>query len=121
MQPQFDIKEEVSGDEVWKFKFGDIIYRDESSVHQNSDKSIQKSTPMMCRMRDLTYEVNLKCDLHYSRYKVHNNGREEMISANKINRVMIASMPIMLFSDWCNFRNNQHTKEETVKLGECPE
>jgi DNA-directed RNA polymerase beta subunit len=52
--PQFETGMEVLPECIWEFKFKGPIYKTQPH-HTNADKSIERVTPMMCRLRDLTY------------------------------------------------------------------
>lgn len=48
--PQFDICSEIIPETIWEFKFKGPIYKVEPH-HTNPDKSTERVTPMMCRLR----------------------------------------------------------------------
>ncbi len=53
---QFGLTEQFEDDAFWEFKFDSIIYK-KAPTHRNLDKQVQKVTPMMCRLRDLNYQL----------------------------------------------------------------
>lgn len=118
VKPQFRAGEEFSDEERWEFKFDGAVYKT-SNNHKNSDKSVIKVTPMMCRLRDLNYECEVKVNLTYSKIKINNETNEEHEQWHKsVSKIQLAETPIMVRSVWC--RLTEADEDERVRLGECP-
>lgn len=54
IKDQFELGKDRTDDELWEFRFANKLYKSTTN-HKNSDKSVIKVNPMMCRLRDLNY------------------------------------------------------------------
>ena len=68
-----------------------------------------KHLPNICRIKNLTYESELRADIH-----VYNNGEESFIQKD----VLLCKIPIMVHSNKCFLHNMNH--KQLVEAGECP-
>lgn len=89
----------------------------------NSDSTITKTTPINCKTRDLTYEVDIKVDIHYKKViTVKGKHSQEVIQETEkktIRKVTIASIPVMVKSKLCRLTDCS-TDQELIDLDECP-
>lgn len=67
--PQFKLGEDVEESEFWEFSFVTPLFKMPPS-HQGSDKVITKVTPMVCRLRDLNYEAEIRGEILYRKYRL---------------------------------------------------
>jgi hypothetical protein len=73
---------------------------------------------MACRLRELTYECNIKSDLVYNCFSVdETTGEKQLIKHGELKQVSIAKVPAMVGSDWCCLAGLP--KEQKIALGEC--
>ena len=115
---QFRLGEDFADEERWDFRFANKLYKSTTN-HKNDDKSVIKVHPMMCRLRDLNYESDVKVDLIYNRVKINSETNEETVVWEKtIPKIPLAELPVMVRSQWC--RLSENTEEERVRMGECP-
>jgi DNA-directed RNA polymerase beta subunit len=115
--PQFRPGEEIPETELWQFSFQGPIYKI-PPCHMGSDKTVIRVTPMMCRLRDLTYECQIRADLHYRKYRQRGNEDKTLLREGLIRQVGICTLPVMVGSDWCNMKDL--STEERMAMGECP-
>lgn len=107
--------DDFNDEERWEFKFANKLYK-ATTNHKNSDKSVLKVSPMMCRLRDLNYESEVKVDLNYSRIKIDpENNTETLIWEKMIQKIPMAELPVMVRSIWCRLTECQ--EEERVRMG----
>lgn len=101
MKHQFRIGEEINGQERWEFKFDNKLYKSTTN-HKNSDKSVIKVNPMMCRLRDLNYQSEVKVDLLYTKINIDTENNTETTAWTKsIPKIPMAELPVMARSNWC--------------------
>lgn len=89
---------------IWEFSFECDKIHELVPTHLNQDRSYSKTTPMMCRLRDLTYEVELKCNITFRKIikYIENNIRKTRIDhEDVIPKITIAQIPVMVGSKWC--------------------
>ena len=102
VKSQFEVGKEFKLDEKWEFKLDKKIYKTVTN-HRNSDKSILKVNPMMCRLRDLNYQSEVKLDLTFMKYQVREDGSEQAMfnDVRRVHKIPLAEIPVMVRSKWC--------------------
>lgn len=57
---------------------------------------------MMCRLRDLNYESEVKVDLLYTKINIDTENNTETTAWTKsIPKIPMAELPVMARSNWC--------------------
>ena len=97
----------------YKFTLGNPILCN-PQIHEFEDKidKVTYITPNMARLRNLTYQSPLYVDI-YTTIKELETGVEK----KTVDKVLLAKLPIMLQSQFCNLYNK--TPAERVKMKEC--
>lgn len=72
---------------------------------------------MVCRLRGLTYECHIKCDLEYENYSLSDSDERTLIKSGVAKEVPIAKVPVMIGSDWCCLA--KANKTDKFANGEC--
>ena len=93
-------------DPQWFLRYKDV--RIGNPEVDESFHSAKTTTPMICRLRDMTYSAPIVVDLEYMR------GNQIVLR----NDLTIGKMPIMLRSNRCVLNNRSHA--ELIQLKECP-
>ena len=102
----------ISGNVTHKFLFRNPICTPVQQTDPDGITGKKGTTPNICRLRDLTYQSLLYCDLHHTIID-----DEEGTTTTNINRVLIAKLPVMLHSELCMLKHL--SPKERVELGEC--
>ena len=74
-------------------------------------------TPLEVRLRNLTYESELRLDIEYNQYQIEGE-KEVLIRSEKKENCPLGRIPILVKSDFCLLKNNK--KYELIGKGECP-
>ncbi len=87
--------------------------------HIEKDNSITRTTPEMCRVRDLSYTVPVYCKIEYHKITQTVTGIELNKKLEQVGDVLILELPVMLRSKLCVLSGMTH--EELIHNGEAPE
>lgn len=80
------------------------------------DRTLHRSSPYDCRIRGLTYDSALFCDIKETR--IENDKIVEVSDEESSRRILLARIPIMLGSSFCVLHNK--SPEGRIALNECP-
>lgn len=100
---------------TFRVQFGQI-YLSKPMVTE-ADGMTSTLFPKEARLRNLTYSAPLYVDMVKTVKTVTPEG-EETEEEERINKVFIGKVPIMLRSEYCSLHD--HTDKELTELGECP-
>jgi len=106
---------EIVDKKSYKVQFGQI-YLSKPMVTE-ADGMTSTLFPKEARLRNLTYSAPLYVDMVKTATTVTAEG-EETKEEERINKVFIGKVPIMLRSEYCSLHD--HTDKELTELGECP-
>ena len=87
--------------------------------HVNGNGERVLLTPMMCRLRNLSYLTTLKGDLLFTRQREGEGGKTEVIDEFMVPGLEIAKLPVMLGSRMCYTYGT--SKDEKRFIEECGE
>eukprot|EP00271_Cylindrocystis_brebissonii_P022832 TRINITY_DN8941_c0_g1_i2.p1 TRINITY_DN8941_c0_g1~~TRINITY_DN8941_c0_g1_i2.p1 ORF type:complete len:1189 (+),score=261.50 TRINITY_DN8941_c0_g1_i2:389-3955(+) len=99
----------------YKIQFGQVYLAKPNMTE--SDGETATLFPKAARIRGLTYSAPLYVDITKKVIKKTEDGLEEM-EEDRVDKVFIGKIPIMLFSNYCNLHNN--SQRDLMLLGECP-
>ena len=105
---------EVSERKTYKVQFGQI-YLSKPMVTE-ADGMTSTLFPKEARLRNLTYSAPLYVDMTKTVTTISPDG-DASEEVEKINKVFIGKVPIMLRSQYCSLHD--HTDKELTELGEC--
>ena len=105
---------ELAEKKTYKVQFGQI-YLSKPMVTE-ADGMTSTLFPKEARLRNLTYSAPLYVDMTKTVTTVSAEG-DTSEEVEKINKVFIGKVPIMLRSQYCSLHD--HTDKELTELGEC--
>tara|TARA_B100001013_G_scaffold57140_1_gene29976 strand:- start:80 stop:3565 length:3486 start_codon:yes stop_codon:yes gene_type:complete len=95
--------------------FGDISIN--NTYIQESDGTLTKMTPDICRLRNLTYQAEIYVNVLRTIYQINIDLDEEIPIKTDSNKILIGKLPIMLKSNICVLNNL--TIQELQEKNEC--
>ena len=87
----------------------------QSPVFKEKEQLLLNLCPLDARLRNLTYEVQLFCDV---RFRVYEQEGEQEISSTLHPRIPFCHIPVMVRSQFCYLAGK--SAEERIADGECP-
>ena len=112
-KPQFYPGSDNSHMQEWEFEFSNVTAS--PAMHQENDSTRIRTTPMMCRMRDLTYQKEIWAQVDARKYEISRGQNRSLIDSIRMPKVTIAYVPLMVKSKWCQVDQIERGKGE-----ECP-
>jgi len=68
--------------------------------HINGDGAVTTLTPMLCRLRNISYLSTLTATLHLTR-EVEHNGKIHIVASQAFEKMEVCKIPVMVGSRLC--------------------